>query len=157
MQKIVDFILKIIDFFYKPFNNIIPRQLFNYAFCGGGNMLLDWVLYFIVYNFVLRHNMVHIFDITISSHIATLCIVFPITTLTGFLLNKYITFSLSTLKTPVQFFRYISVVALNLMINYFGLKLLVDVIGFYPTPSKILITLFTIVISFLAQKFYTFK
>ena len=33
----------------------------------------------------------------------------------------------------------------------------VDVIGFYPTPSKILITLFTIVISFLAQKFYTFK
>ena len=157
MQKIAQFILCIIDFFYKPFRNIIPKQMFCYAFCGGGNMIFDWVLYFIIYNFVLQHKMVNIFSLTISSHIATLCIVFPITTVTGFLLNKYITFSQSTIRTLKQFVRYSSVVILNLGINYFGLKLLVDVVGFYPTPSKIIITLFTVIISFLAQKYYSFK
>jgi GtrA-like protein. len=49
------------------------------------------------------------------------------------------------------------IVAVNLAINYFGLKLLVEVFGWYPTPSKICITLFTVVISFLGQKYFTFR
>ncbi|MBO6074070.1 MAG: GtrA family protein [Paludibacteraceae bacterium] len=97
------------------------------------------------------------FQLCLTPHIASLCIVFPITLLTGFWLNKYVTFTHSTLHSARQLIRYILIVAVNLGINYFGLKLLVEHFGWYPTPSKICITLFTIIISFLGQKFFTFR
>lgn len=93
----------------------------------------------------------------ITPHIATLCIVFPITLLTGFWLQKYVTFTASRLNGWRQLSRYILIVAVNLAINYFGLKLCVDVLGWYPTPSKMLITLITVIISYLGQKHYTFR
>ena len=93
----------------------------------------------------------------ITPHIATLCIVFPITLLTGFWLNKYVTFTRSNLHGARQFVRYISIVALNLAINYFGLKLCVETLGWYPTPSKMVITLLTVIVSYLGQKYYSFQ
>lgn len=157
MQKLAAIITKIIDFFYRPLSSFLPRQIFRYAACGGGNMLLDWLLYFIIYNFAISGRYIDLGFVVISPHISTLCIVFPVTTLTGFWLNKHVTFTGSTVKTTSQFFRYISVVAVNLAINYFGIKLLVEVGHLYAPLAKVLITLFTILLSFLAQKFYTFK
>lgn len=175
MKRLAQGITRIIDFFYPPFRKLMSEQLFRYAACGGGNMVLDWVLYFLIYNFVVGHENVifsfshlpfsHLFDHlaiysfeqVITPHIATLCIVFPITLLTGFWLNKYVTFTRSNLHGARQFMRYISVVALNLAINYFGLKLCVEVLGWYPTPSKMAITLLTVAISYLGQKYYSFR
>lgn len=171
MSIVAAFITKIIDFFYEKLISIVPsmgkifsRQLFRYAACGGSNMMLDWVLYFLIYNFVLRHEMLVIdlsfisfSTLTISSHIAALCIVFPITLLTGFLLNKYVTFTHSNLNGWNQLMRYILIVIINLAINYFGLKLFVDICCFYPTPSKMLITAITVVVSYFGQKYFSFK
>ena len=159
------FITKIIDFFYPPFEKWVSKQLFRYAACGGGNLVLDWVLYFLIYNFVIGHEIVNVqftiynvqFAQAITPHIATLCIVFPITLLTGFWLQKYVTFTQSNLHGARQLVRYILIVALNLAINYFGLKLCVESFGWYPTPSKMLITIVTVVISYLGQKYYTFR
>ena len=128
-------------------------------------MVLDWVLYFLIYNFVIGHDLVSIqfsvfsfqFSQAITPHIATLCIVFPITLLTGFWLNKYVTFSQSTLHGARQLGRYVLIVAVNLLINYFGLKLCVELLGWYPTPSKMVITLVTVLISFFGQKYYSFR
>ncbi|MBQ1875072.1 MAG: GtrA family protein, partial [Paludibacteraceae bacterium] len=97
------------------------------------------------------------FDQAITPHIATLCIVFPITLLTGFWLNKYVTFSQSTLHGARQLGRYVLIVAVNLLINYFGLKLCVELLGWYPTPSKMVITLVTVLVSFFGQKYYSFR
>ena len=143
----------------------MSEQLFRYAVCGGGNMVFDWILYFLIYNFVIGHELVSIqfsvfsfqFAQAITPHIATLCIVFPITLLTGFLLQKYVTFTQSNLHGGRQLVRYILIVAVNLAINYFGLKLCVETFGWYPTPSKIVITLFTVIISYIGQKYYTFR
>ena len=163
MNKLAQIITKIIDFFYPPFRKILSPQLFRYAACGGGNMVLDWVLYFLIYNFVIGHDLVYFhlspftFNLCLTPHIATLCIVFPITLLTGFWLQKYVTFTASQLNGWRQFIRYITIVALNLAINYFGLKLCVETFGWYPTPSKMLITVITVAISYLGQKYYTFK
>jgi putative flippase GtrA len=165
MKRLAQGITRIIDFFYPPFRKLMSEQLFRYAACGGGNMVLDWVLYFLIYNFVIGHELVTFhfslftfhFAQAITPHIATLCIVFPITLLTGFWLNKYVTFTRSNLHGARQFMRYISVVALNLAINYFGLKLCVEVLGWYPTPSKMAITLLTVAISYLGQKYYSFR
>lgn len=165
MQTFAAFIRKIIDFFYEKAVSIIPgtekmmsRELFRYAVCGGSNMVLDWVLYFVVYHFILRKEMLVLPSIvTISSHIAALCIVFPITLMTGFWLNKYVTFTQSSLRGWNQLERYILIVFVNLAVNYFGLKLLVDVCYLYPTPSKMLITAVTIAISYFGQKYFSFK
>ncbi len=150
-------LLNIIDFFYQPFRKLIPEQLFRYGVSGCANMALDWVLYFICYNFVFRHNNLDLNFVTISPHIASLIVVFPITLLTGFWLAKHISFKESTIRGSKQLIRYISVVLANLLINFVCLKLFVDFCGFYPTPSKMLTTFITVAFSFVMQKFYTFK
>ena len=126
-------------------------------------MVLDWLLYFLIYNFVIGHDLVYFqlstfnFQLCLTPHIATLCIVFPITLLTGFWLNKYVTFTQSTLHGARQLVRYVLIVAVNLLINYVGLKLCVEVLGWYPTPSKVVITLITVLVSFFGQKYYSFR
>ena len=165
MQTFAQIITKIVDFFYRPFSKFIPQQLFRYAACGGGNMVLDWVLYFLIYNFVIGHELVYISlpfasnlsPICLTPHILTFLIVFPITLLTGFWLNRNITFTQSSLRGYKQLWRYILIVALNLLVNYLGLKICVDILGFYPTPSKMLITIVTVAISFFGQKYFSFK
>lgn len=165
MKILAQIITRIIDFFYPPFRKVMSEQLFRYAACGGGNLVLDWILYFLIYNFVIGHEIVNLsfvigrwsLEQAITPHIATLCIVFPITLLTGFWLNKYVTFRESSLRGSRQLVRYILIVAVNLLINYLGLKLCVEVWGWYPTPSKIAITLLTVCISFFGQKYYSFR
>jgi putative flippase GtrA len=155
--KISTKITGLIDFFYPPFSPYISRQIFHYAACGGAVVVLDWVLYFLVYNFILDKQELYLKIVTLSPHIATLAVTFPITVLTGFLLQKYVTFTDSYLRGRVQLFRYFLVVIANLLINYIGLKLLVDGLHFFPTPSKMIITVFTVIFSYISQEKFTFK
>jgi putative flippase GtrA len=46
---------------------------------------------------------------------------------------------------------------INLVINYIGLKILVDSLAFWPTPSNMIVSILTIFISYFSQKYYTFK
>ena len=166
MNKLAHILTKIIDFFYPPFRKVMSEQLFRYAACGGGNLVLDWILYFLVYNYMVGHELVYLtfpplwggqgWGLCITPHIASLCIVFPITLLTGFWLQKNVTFSSSNLHSARQLGRYVVIVMINLAINYFGLKLCVEALGWYPTPSKMVITLITVAISYLGQKYFTF-
>ena len=167
MNKLAEIVTKIIDFFYPPFRKVMSEQLFRYAACGGGNLVLDWVLYFLIYNFVIGHENIVVsidsFEQVMTPHIATLCIVFPITLLTGFWLQKYVTFSQKSKvesrkrEGARQLIRYILIVCVNLAINYFGLTLCVETLGWYPTPSKMLITIITVAISYFGQKYYSFR
>lgn len=147
----------IIDLFYPPFRKYIPAQLFRYGVTGASNLVFDWVLYFFLYNFVIQHRLVHLGIVTLSPHIAALAFTFPVSFITGFLLQKYVTFSASDLRGKVQLIRYGMVVGANLTLNYFGLKLLVEIFEWYPTPSKMVITLLATVISYISQKRYTFR
>jgi putative flippase GtrA len=53
--------------------------------------------------------------------------------------------------------RYFLVVCFNLAVNYTGLKIFVEYVHFYPTPSKILVTVICTAISYLSQKHFTFR
>ena len=150
-------IRNIVDFFYPPFRKYMTPQFFRYGVTGVANMALDWVLYFITFHFILEKQMLHLGIVTLSSHIAAMIIVFPITFFTGFLLQKYVTFTASVLRGRVQIIRYLAVVIANLLINYAGLKLLVDFIGIFPTPSKMIVTIITTMFSYFSQKKYTFR
>ena len=161
MQKICetfyDFVRTIIDSFYPLFRKYMTLQFFRYGISGAINLVFDWVLYFLIYNFVLKHNMLKLGFVTISSHISTLGIKFPIVLVSGFLMQKFVTFSYSELQVRVQLFRYVIVSLINLTITYVGLKLFVDYFSFYPTPSNMIISILTIGISYFLQKHFTFK
>lgn len=146
-----------IDSFYTPFQKYLPLQLFRYGITGTVNLLFDWSLYFLIYNFVLKHEMLNLGIITLSSHIATMTIKIPLVLLSGFLLQKYVTYSNSNLRGRIQLFRYSTVFLINLVINYLGLKILVDSLDFWPTPSNMIVSILTITISYFSQKHYTFK
>jgi putative flippase GtrA len=150
-------IRSLIDFFYPPFRKYMNIQFFRYGVSGVANMIFDWILYFLVYHFVLRQEMLHLGIVTFSSHIAALFITFPVTFLSGFLLQKYVTFSSSELRGRIQLFRYFLVLLANLLLNYLGLKILVDFLRVFPTPAKMIVTLFTTLFSYFSQKKYTFK
>lgn len=147
----------VIDFFYPPFRRFISLQFFRYGVSGVGNILFDWLLYFSIYNFVLKHQMLELGFVTLSSHIAALFFTFPVTLISGFLLQKYVTFTESELTGKTQLYRYSLVVLANLLLNYLGLKLLVDILGIYPTPSKMIVTVITTMFSYFSQKKFTFK
>ncbi len=151
------FISKIIDFFYPPFRRYFSLQFFRYGACGVANVAFDWLLYFVTYNYIVRKTDVSLGIVTLSPHIAALFITFPITLLTGFLLQKYVTFTASQLRGRQQLIRYMAVVGVNLLINYFGLKFLIEILHFYPTPSKMLVTVVCTIFSYFMQKMFTFK
>lgn len=144
-------------FFYPPFHKFVNRQIFLYGVTGVVNILFDWALYFSTYNFILRKENLHVGIFTLSPHIAALIMTFPISFSSGFLLQKYVTFSASPLHGKTQIVRYLLVVALNFFINFVGIKLLVDCVHLFPTPSKMIVTVVTVFVSYLLQKRYTFR
>jgi putative flippase GtrA len=157
MQTVQKMIAWLVDLFYPFFKGWMPLKTYRYAVCGGGNLVLDIVLYFVVYNFVLHQKDLDLDFIVFSSHIAALFIVFPITFLTGFLLNKYIAFGESNLRGRIQLYRYGMVVAGAILLNYLLMKLFVDGWGFFATPSKILVTAISVVYSYTLQNRFTCK
>lgn len=135
----------------------MPFQTFRYAACGGSNMVLDILVYYISYNYILNKQILDIGFIAFKPHIAALWMAFFISFPVGFLLSKYIVFSSSQLRGRIQLFRYILIVAINLILNYAFLKTLVEYLNFYPTIARIFTTCVLVIFSFLSQKHFTFK
>ncbi len=145
-----------IDSFYFIFKRFMPIKTYRYAICGGGNMLFDLVLYFIFFHFVLRKHEIDLFFIVLSPHIASLFFVFPITFVSGFLLNKFITFQDSNLSGKTQFIRYLLVAIGAIVLSYICMKILVDFMGFYPTLSRLLTMVISVIYSYLLQSRFSF-
>ncbi|MBQ6771548.1 MAG: GtrA family protein [Bacteroidales bacterium] len=155
-----------IDFFYPPFRKLLSLELFRYAACGGMNLVLEWVLYYVFYHFVFQGQ---VFDLgqllfnrniaylTFTPHIAAFIFKFPITFLTGFWMARHISFSSSTLRGRTQIVRYLLVTIGNILINYLGLKLFVEVLHIWPTISYVIISIICVAFSYLSNKFYSFK
>jgi putative flippase GtrA len=150
-------IISTIDLFYPPFRKLVTIQTFRYLACGGGNTLLDIVLYFVSYNFILDKQNLDLGFIVISPHIAAFIIAFLISFPTGFWLMRSIVFSDSILRGRVQLFRYFLLVAVCIILNYVFLKLFVEQWGIYPTPSKLLTTIIVVSFSYVTQKHFTFR
>ena len=138
---------KIVDFFYiRPVRAVIPLQTFRYAICGGVNLGLNWVLYAVLYNFILDKEIVRLG-----------LVVFPITFVTGFWLQKHIAFKYSPLRGRTQLFRYLISVLGSVLLNYLLLKFFVEAVHLYPTPSQAVTSLLIIGYSYLMQKYFTFR
>ena len=146
-----------IDFFYPPFRKVMSLELFRYAACGGLNLALAWALYYVFYHFVFRAQVLNLGFIAFTPHIAAFVFQYPITFLTGFWMARHISFSGSTLRGRTQIVRYFLVTVGNFLINYFGLKLFVEIFQWWPTVSYIIVSVICVTFSYLTNKFYSFK
>jgi putative flippase GtrA len=146
-----------LDFLYPLFSRFMDRTTFRYAASGGSNTLLDILLFFISYNFIFRKQPVHLGFVTMTPHVAAFLFSFLFTFPIGFLLMRNIVFTESNLKGRIQLFRYFMVVLLCFFLNYVFLKFFVEQLHIYPTPAKILTTCIVIGVSYLSQKYFTFR
>lgn len=157
LEKIGNIIIQIVDWFYFPFLRFIPPQIFRYGATGGANTILDLILYFIFYQYILDMQIVDFGFFAVSPHIAAFLLVFPITFTTGFLLAKYVTFTASELQGKIQLFRYGVTVTGAILLNYFFLKLFVEYFGMYATLSKGITTIIVVIYSYVLQRYFSFK
>lgn len=149
---------KLIDRFYvSPVSKFCSRDFFRYGVCGATNMTLDAIWYFVVYHFIIKAQYIDLYIVSISPHISSLMIVFPITFFTGFLLNRYVAFHATEQPGGKQLKRYAVSVVGSIIINYVCMKLFVEYFNIWPTPSKLLTTIVTVAYSFIAAKYFTFR
>ncbi len=158
MKRLADAIRAAIDLFYAgPIRKIFSQELFRYAACGCGNMVLDALFYYLIYHHVVCQQFIDMGWVVISPHIASLVLVFPITFLNGFWLNRNVAFRSSTLRTRTQLVRYLLSVGGAIVVNYLCMKIFVEALHIWATPSKLLTTAVSSIYSFLAAKYFTFK
>lgn len=154
-------LLRLIDFFYPPFSRWLSLHTFRYLVSGSTTAASGIVVYYIAYNWILHQKDVKLsipfLPGLITAPVAALAIESLITFCIGFILNKYLIFTKSNLKGRIQLFRYGSVFLTNILLNLAMLKVLVEAFGFYPTISKIIITVVLTVFSYFSQKYFTFK
>lgn len=135
----------------------MSKQTFRYGVCGGVNLVLNWVLYALLYDVVLCFDYLNLGFVFISRHIAALAITFPVTLLTGYWLQSRISFKGSPLGDRVSSVRYLITTLGSLAINYVCLKLFVELAGIYAPLAQVITSLITIVYSYVLQKFWTFR
>ena len=157
LSTIKHIIIIIIDLCYSPFKRYVAQDVFRYGFVGGINMAFDMVLFFIFYNFIFDQQIIDLYFIKMTPYIAAKFFVFPITFISGFMLNKYVAFPTSYLQSRTQFFRYALSIFGSILLVYLILKFFVETLGFWATPSNFLTIILVAIYSFYIQKFFTFR
>ncbi len=120
-------------------------------------IVLNAVLYHLIYNYVIDKENLEIVRIIISPHIATLIVVFPITFLFGFWLNRYVAFRATENKIRGQMVRYIGSLIGSIILSYLILKILVEHFEIWPTPANVICSIITSTYSYLMARFVTFR
>lgn len=158
MRKTRDNILRFIDFFHPPFRNWIDAQTFRYLACGGSNQLFNIFLYWLCFNVLLRKQDVPLPDMQpIAGPIASFIFASAITIPLGFAFSKYVVFQESNLRGRIQLFRYLVLTGTNFVLNYWMLKLFVNVLHIFPTVSQTITIIILAIFSYLVQRFFTFR
>lgn len=151
-------LIQIVDALYiRPLQGLISRNVFAYGLCGATNMVLDIIWYFVIYHFVIAERFIDLSFVVVSPHIASLLLVFPITFFIGFWLNRHVAFRATQFSSRLQLFRYAISVCGSILINYLCMKLFVEYFNIWPTPSKMLTTVVSVIYSYLAAKYFTFR
>lgn len=135
----------------------MPLQTFRYAACGGANTILGFLIYSIAWKFIFREKILHIGFFAVTPYAASLILAFLINLPIGFLLMKYLVFVDSTIRGHIQAFRYFFVFVSNLVLNYFLLKVLVELVYLNAIVAQMISTAIVIGVSYLLQRHFTFK
>ena len=157
-MRVAEQIGKLIDLCYvRPWSALLSRTMFRYAACGGANMVLDVVWYYVIYHYIVAERFIDLGFVVMSPHVASLVVVFPITFFTGFWLNRNVAFQTTHISSLPQLCKYALTIVGSILLNSACMKLFVEVCGVWATPAKMLTTAVCAVYSFLVGRYFTFK
>lgn len=135
----------------------MPLQTFRYAACGGGNVVLGFLIFTGAYHFAGHQKTVDIGPMVFESYSVALFFSSVTVFFIGFLLNKYVVFTTSNLKGRIQLFRYFLSFISNLCINYVMLKGLIVYFSLHPVLAQVIVTAVVVTLSYFTQQYFTFK
>lgn len=150
-------ILAFIDFFYPPFKKFISLHNFRYLATGGSTFVLGLVIFYLAYNYLFLTEEVKVLSITLKRNTMALMVEFAIVIPYSFLLNKYVIFTHSEVKSRTQLFRFLNLQFINMLLNYVLLKFFVEILGIYPTISRLVVSVAIAGFSYLYQHYFTFS
>ena len=158
-MKLVKLIHSFLDFFYPLFKRFFDRSTFYYAVCGASNLILNWILFFIFYNYLFKKKNweLPLLNYTLSAHTFTAFLCFIISFSIGFTLLKYVVFTKSQLKGTTQLFRYATSAAITGFTSWILLKLLIESFHLFPSIANLVSSCIVVVISYLLQRKFSFK
>lgn len=151
------FIIRFIDFFHPPFAKIIPIETFRYGATGGSNALLNLIIFYLSYTYVLKAHTIVVGGFTVTPYIAAYLMALSISFPVGFLLNKYVVFQQASGRGRHQIMLYAVLTVTTLMIHYSLLHFLIGYLGFWATPSEAFIIVLMAVFSYFFQSRVTFR
>ena len=150
-------IVTILDVFYPLFKGFMNKRTFHYLACGGGNTLLALLIYAYSFHNLLNEENFNLGFIEFKPHIGAFLISFVITFPIGFLLSRYVVWHESNLSWKTQFVRHMTFVVLSTLLNYFLLKLFVEIFHWWAMVSQFISTVIIVIFSYITQRFFTFK
>ena len=155
----VSLIQKILDLFYPLVSRLLDKTTYYYAVCGGGNLILSWLLFFVFFQFLFQKQVFYIeyINYSLSAYTLSSFLCFIIAFAVGFLLMKYVVFTRSELKGRIQLFRYGLTSLLTWFAHWVILKLFIEWLAFYPSIANVVSSCLVVLISYLLQKKFTFK
>lgn len=151
------FLIRIIDFFHPPFAKLIPLKTFRYGVTGGSNALLNLIIFYLSYTFILKGEVLKVGSLTITPYIAAYLMALFISFPVGFLLNKYVVFQEASGKGRHQIMLYATLTLTTLVMHYALLHLLVGYLEFWATPSEAFIIVLMALFSYFFQSRVTFR
>jgi putative flippase GtrA len=154
MRKVI---LAIIDFFYPPFKKYISLHNFRYLATGGSTFVLGLVIFYVAYNYVFTKEEYQILFMTLKRNTVSLAVEFAVVIPYSFILNKYVIFTHSEVKSRTQLFRFLNLQFINMLLNYVLLKFFVEMLGIYPTISRLVVSVAIAGFSYLYQHYFTFS
>ena len=128
------------------------KKLFNkevllYIVFGIITTILNILLFYILCNLGLKYFIANLITLIVVKIVAYIC-------------NKNFVFK-SKCKNIIElikeFIRFIIFRGLTLLIDYFGLIFLVELLSFNKMPSKIFITILVVIINYITGKKHVFK
>jgi len=130
----------------------------RYFFAAGIATLVDVLMYYVIYNFVLHQQPFEAWGwLVLKAPTFALICSYSSGLVTNFGISRIWVFTESELKGHHQFFRFILVALVVLVANYFFMYFLIRVLDWYPTVSRGISAITIGLFSFLAHKTFSFK
>lgn len=119
-------------------------RIIKYAIVGVANTLIDWIVYFVLNEFLL-----------IEPWIANI-IGYAVGTCVSFVGNKFFTFKAKNTKTGIEFIKFIVVNVLSLALSTGVIALTTSVLKINKYIAKILSTCVSMSINYVGSRFFVF-
>lgn len=155
----VRIIRSFLDLFYPLVSKIFDKTTYYYAVAGSTNLVLGWLLFWVLDHWAIHSNTINIPFVNHPIHsytpIAATCGVFSF--LFGFLMMRYVVFTESQLKGRVQFFRYGLSALISATVNWILIKLMVDTFAWNASLCNVFASVVVVTISYFLQRKFSFR